>query len=531
MAENSDASTRAAFPSTCFAPSNSSFTSVLNSTAQNLRYLTPSVGKPRLIFLPLVDSHVPAAVVCSKKLGLNLRVRSGGHDYEGVSYASEMDQPFLVLDMSKLRSVSVDLDDNSAWVEAGATIGELYYRVFEQSPVHGFPAGLCTSLGVGGHITGGAYGSMMRKYGLGADNVVDVRVVDSDGRILNRKAMGEDWFWALRGGGGGSFGVILAWKVRLVSVPATVTTFTVVKTVDQGLTKVVSKWQQVSDSTDDNLWIRLILSPATGGGKATVSGAFQALYLGRAAQLVKLMEREFPELGLEAKDCTEMRWIDSVMYIAGYPTGTNPSVLLLGKPTFTNYFKAKSDFVRTAIPETGLDGLWARLAEGAGAVMIWNPYGGMMSRIPESQIPFPHRNGTKYKIQYVMSWQEADEVAGAAPTRMAWIRKLYDYMAPYVSMLPREAYVNYRDLDLGMNDKNGSSSLVQASSWGVKYFKSNFNRLVQIKTKVDPDNFFRHEQSIPPLPVGSAKTGKTKHHGHPHHQYGHHGHVGKGGIN
>ncbi|KAM3381768.1 hypothetical protein P3S68_007341 [Capsicum galapagoense] len=77
-------------------------------------------------------------------------------------------------------------------------------------------------------------------------------------------------------------------------------------------------------------------------------------------------------------------------------------------------------------------------------------------------------------------------------------------MTSYVSTSPREAYVNYRDLDLGMN-KNGNSnfSFAQASEWGNKYFKNNFNRLVQIKTKVDPENFFRHEQSIPVLPLTS----------------------------
>ena len=78
-------------------------------------------------------------------------------------------------------------------------------------------------------------------------------------------------------------------------------------------------------------------------------------------------------------------------------------------------------------------------------------------------------------------------------------------MAPFVARFPREAYVNYRDLDLGMNRINGSTSILDASAWGKKYFKNNFNRLVLVKTKVDPDNFFRHEQSIPTLNVMSGK--------------------------
>ncbi|KAJ0881948.1 putative tetrahydroberberine oxidase [Helianthus annuus] len=185
-----------------FTPNNTSFTPLLNSTAQNLRCIASYAAKPELIFTPLHESHIQAAVICAKKLGIQLRVRSGGHDYEGMSYTSVMDPPYVVIDLAKLRGINVDVEDGSVWVEAGATIGELYYRVAEKSKTHGVPAGLCTSLGVGGHITGGAYGSMMRKYGLGADNALDAKIIDANGRILDRKAMGEDVFWAIRGGGG-----------------------------------------------------------------------------------------------------------------------------------------------------------------------------------------------------------------------------------------------------------------------------------------------------------------------------------------
>ncbi|GAB4840729.1 Berberine bridge enzyme-like 15 [Ancistrocladus abbreviatus] len=491
------------YPISCLTPANSSFSSVLQSTAQNLRYLMPSVSKPELIFMPSSESHVQAAVKCAKQLGIQLRVRSGGHDYEGVSYASEMEEPFVLIDMGKLRSVNVNTDSNTAWVEAGATIGELYYGISEKSNVHGFPAGLCTSLGVGGHITGGAYGPMMRKYGLGADNVVDVRMVDAQGRILDREAMGEDVFWALRGGGGGSFGVILAWQVQLVPVPATMTVFTVGKAAEQGLTNIIYKWQQVAPTIDDNLFMRIIFQPSN---RKTVLGLFNALFLGGVDDLLQVMDKSFPEIGLQRNDCTEMSWIDAMLYIAGYPTGTNPQVLLQGKSLFKNYFKGKSDFVRTPIPQAGLEGLWSRLLEDDKWIMIWSPYGGMMSRIPESQTPFPHRNGTLFKIQYVATWQDGN---ASTANQMDWIRKLYNYMAPYASMLPREAYVNCRDLDLGMN-KDGNASFVLASAWGTKYFKNNFNRLVQIKTKVDPDNFFRHEQSIPPLPISKKRKWKRK---------------------
>ncbi|KAJ0252617.1 hypothetical protein HA466_0117940 [Hirschfeldia incana] len=487
--------------STFFAPTKnvSMFSEVLQSTAQNLRYLTKSMPKPGFIFKPLHESHVQASIICSKKLGTHVRVRSGGHDYEGLSYVSEIEKPFIVMDLSKLRKVNINIKDNSAWVQAGATVGELYYRIAEKSRVHGFPAGLCSSLGIGGHITGGAYGSMMRKYGLGADNVLDAKIVDANGKILDRKAMGEDTFWAIRGGAGGSFGIILEWKIKLVPVPKTVTVFTITKTLQQDPgNKILSKWQMVADKLVDELFIRVIFNVAANNGSKTAMTSYNAVFLGSQGMLMKVMNKSFPELGLTPKDCTEMSWLESIVYISGFASRTPTKVLLQGKSAFPkNNFKAKSDFVMKPIPASGLKGMFKKLLKEDNPMMIWNPYGGMMAKIPESQIPFPHRKGVIFKIQYVTNWPDSDR---RTSKHINWIRDLYRFMTPYVSANPRQAYVNYRDLDLGQNKKNCKFSN-QAQVWGASYFKGNFERLVKIKTKVDPNNVFRHEQSIPPMLV------------------------------
>lgn len=169
---------------------NSSYASVLRAYIRNARFNLSSTLKPTVIITPLQESHVSAAVICSKQVGFQLKIRSGGHDYEGLSYIS--DRPFFILDMFNLRSIDVDVKDESAWVEAGATLGELYYRIWQKSKLHGYPAGVCPTVGVGGHLSGGGYGNMLRKFGLSTDNVVDAKIVDARGRILDRKAMGED---------------------------------------------------------------------------------------------------------------------------------------------------------------------------------------------------------------------------------------------------------------------------------------------------------------------------------------------------
>ncbi|XP_008225657.2 PREDICTED: tetrahydrocannabinolic acid synthase-like [Prunus mume] len=469
----------------------SAYFSLVQSSIQNLRFLTSSTSKPEAIITPFHDSHVQAAVICSKKKGILIRTRSGGHDYEGQSYVSRA--PFVIIDLFNLRSIDVDIENESAWVESGATLGELYYRIAEKSKAYGFPAGSCPTIGVGGHISGGGFGTLFRKYGLAADNVLDAKIVDVNGRILDRKSMGEELFWAIRGGGGSSFGVILAWKLRLVPVPPSVTVFRFSKTAEQGATKLFSKWQNIADKLHEDLFLHTVIGvgnkAGTNGGK-TIVIEFGSLFLGPMEKLLLLMQDNFPELSVDRSDCTEMSWIESVLYFDYIPR--NESEALLSRTIKSkSFFKAKSDYVTQPISEAGLKGLWQTLIE-VGAYLILTPYGGKMSEISNSEIPFPHRSGNLFKIQYMVTWDDYRETE----KYLGLMRKLYDYMAPYVSKFPRAAYLNYKDLDLGRN-KDVHTSYAEASVWGLKYFKNNFRRLVHVKSLVDPGNFFRDEQSIP----------------------------------
>lgn len=211
----------------------------MNFTIQNRRFSTPTTPKPLAIITPLDVSHVQAAIKCSQKHGLEIRVRSGGHDFEGVSYFSNV--LFIIIDLINLGSINVDVENETAWVQSGAAIGQLYYKIAEKSKTLAFPAGICPSVGVGGHFSGGGYGLLLRKYGLAAHHVVDAHLIDVEGRFLDRESMGEDLLWAIRGGGGASFGLIISWKIKLVTVPQTVTVFTVQRTLEQNATKILNK--------------------------------------------------------------------------------------------------------------------------------------------------------------------------------------------------------------------------------------------------------------------------------------------------
>ncbi|CAN0906689.1 Berberine bridge enzyme-like 28 [Linum grandiflorum] len=362
-----------------YTPNSNLYSSVLQSSIRNQRFNTTHSSRkhPIAIITPHTVSQIQSAVFCSRNHGgLRLRVRSGGHDFEGLSYVSSS-EPFLLIDLIHFRNVTVDVPTNSAWVQAGAVLGEVYHAIASASPNLAFPAGICPTVGVGGHISGGGYGMLLRKYGTAADNILDAQLVDARGR-------------------------------------------------------------RVADKLSDEILILLTINGANSTNRRTttktIQATFQGMYLGKTEEVMREMKERFKELEL-----TE-----------------------------------------------ALHGLWKSLYEidmEQGTFFQVIPHGGRMSRISESSIPYPRRAGNMYKIQYYAGW--SGEEKGIEERHLGWIRKLYKFMRPYVSKKPRGAYVN--------------SSYKQAKVWGEKYYNGNFQRLARVKAAIDPTNFFRNEQSVPPL--------------------------------
>ncbi|CAN1149662.1 Berberine bridge enzyme-like 26 [Linum perenne] len=195
-----------------------------------MRYFN-STSRPHFISTPSHHSDIQAAILCAKQEGLQIRVRSGGHDYEGLSYLGS-GNPYIIIDLTNLNNVQVDVNSETAWVQSGAQLGELYYGIAKQSSQLGFPGGICPTVGVGGHLGGGGFGTLIRKHGLAADNVIDATLIDARGRVLDREAMGEDVFWAIRGGGASSFGIVVSWKL---------------------------KWQQFAHDVHEDLFVRTMI--------------------------------------------------------------------------------------------------------------------------------------------------------------------------------------------------------------------------------------------------------------------------------
>ncbi|ESQ52086.1 hypothetical protein EUTSA_v10016482mg [Eutrema salsugineum] len=487
---------------TAVIPTNSTFSTNLMAAVRNLRFASTSTRKPEAIVAAVTETHIRAAISCCKLLNLELRIRSGGHDYEGFSYTSPV--PFVILDMYNFNKIDINMTDETVWIQAGASLGELYYNIASKSKVHAFPAGVCPKVGAGGHFSGGGFGNLMRKHGLSIDHIIDAQIMDANGRVYrDRRSMGEDVFWAIRGGGGGSYGVILAWKIKLIRVPEKVTVFKLERTVREGAVDLVWKWQQVAPVIDRDLFIRLEIKPINrkiSKGK-TIKVSFIGMFLGLPERLLNITKQSFPELHLTKSDCMVKKWIESTVFWANYPEKAPIQLLLKRISTNEYYWKRTSDFVQTPISKQGLAKIFQTMIDHSPLPrrvwMQWNPWGGKMAEIESDATPFVHRGGNIFMIEHFMNWyRPGDELEEQF---LAIARSFKEAMAPFVSKNPREAFFNYRDVDIGITTPGDNATYEGAKVYGDSYFKGNYLRLVKVKARFDRTNFFRSQQGIPVL--------------------------------
>ncbi|XP_059069667.1 berberine bridge enzyme-like D-2 [Cryptomeria japonica] len=281
----------------------------------------------------------------------------------------------------KFERVEVDMKSKTAWVESGATLGQLYSAIANKTSLYGFPAGVCRTVGVG-TLSGGGLGLLARKYGVSADHVMDACLWTPM----------ATW-WTERGWGKMSSGPS---EAAVEGAGAW--------TGNDNVTELVERWQSVEPFAPEDLYIRVFVF-----GGSPVSLKFNGMYLGRLPQLLKLLNEIFPEMGLVAADCNETDWIGSVISTA---VANGYSADLLNRYLSTKrYFKNKSDYVKSAISSSGLQEAWKIMEEKPDSQMILAPFGGVMNRIPSTRIPFPQRAGYLYEIQYVLNCDDGSEDA------------------------------------------------------------------------------------------------------------------------
>lgn len=420
--------------------------------AANMRVLL----RPKLRALCKTTRAVSVMVDWARSNGLAFALRSGGHSYEGFSQSAS-----VVIDTRLMNRVDFDRRARTMTVGAGATLRPVYEKIGAAG--FGFPGGSCPTVGIAGHALGGGFGLIGRPFGLACDSLQWVELVDPHGTVIETDAArNPDLFWALRGGGGGSFGAVTRFRFavypisRIIVLGAT----WVLPLARAG--KLMAAWQAWAPQAPSTITTFMRVHGRT-GGNVELHCAGQTI--GTESEL----RRELRALTAVAQPATAMR-IRSMSFLAAARYFFGPS----GPPV---YFKAKSDYVTAPLSDDGVTALLTALQQTPSVVAICDAYGGAIGRIAPDATAFAHRAGTRFCVQYYSEWSGAAETA----PELAHIRKVYAAMRPYVS---GGAYVNYCDLDL--------------QDWAQAYWGANLARLRQIKSAFDPDNVFRHAQSILP---------------------------------
>ena len=410
---------------------------------------------PGMIVRCLGTADVVASVNFARENSLLVAIRGGGHNVGGRALCDDG----LVIDLSLMKGVYVDPKARTATVQGGATLGD----VDRETHLHGLAvaAGVVSKTGIAGLTLGGGVGWLVRRFGLACDNVVSMQVVTADGRLLTASAdENADLFWALRGGGG-NFGVVTSFVYR--AHPLSTVLGGLIAWPREAARDVLRFYRGFTESAPDELtaYAALTYTPDGAAPIVAVIACYSGPDLSEGQRLLKPL-REFGTPVLDAFQEMPFPAMQS-MLDGGFPDG--------------NYNYWKSTFVNEISDEmldTFVDFANRETSPLTGSLI--ECYGGAASRVPVSETAFAQRRA-KYDVGIMPQWTDPAESA----QHIQWAKDFSDAMQPFSS----GGYL------LNFLDQEADETIHAA-------FGENFPRLVEVKNKFDPTNFFRLNQNVQP---------------------------------
>jgi FAD/FMN-containing dehydrogenase len=410
---------------------------------------------PLAVVQPLDARDVQAVVRWASQTHVPIVARSGGHSYAGYSTTRG-----VVVDLSRMAGVQAA--GGRAIVGAGARLGRVYARLADRGVA--IPAGSCPSVGIAGLALGGGFGLASRAWGLTCDNLVAADVVTADGRLLTCDARRHaDLFWALRGGGGGNFGIATRFVFR--THPARGGSYFVATFPWSAVEQVVDRFLRWAPAAPDAL--AAICRLAAGG---TPSVQVFGQFLGDEDELKSALAGLTEGLPAPRLSTGSESWLDLVRRWASCVGSLEACTV--AEPQL---FAAGSDYINRVPPGIGttLRRAVAQRGSESGAILL-DAYGGAVNRVASAATAFVHRR-ERSSVQYF--------AIGEPAAARAWVRSTRAAMRPHVSGF---AYQNYIDPDL--------------ADWKHAYYGANLTRLTAVKRAYDPRNLFHFSQSVPLRP-------------------------------
>ncbi len=435
------------------------------------------------------DAPAPAAVAqCANEqdvvdcvrfaaaTGVPLALRAGGHSYGGWSRNLG-----LVADVRPLSSVQVDTAAKIARIGAGARLVEVYSALGAKGVA--LAGGSCPTVGITGLALGGGQGVLSRAFGLTCDAFRSARVVTADGRARTVDATHDpDLFWALRGGGGGSFGAVTSLTLAVRPAP-TVHVFFLA--FDFGhAADVLSAWQRWVPGRPAELWTtcKLLADPGAGRLRAVVAGTWIGAGGDLDAQLAPLLR------GLPAPtshSTSTKSYTAAMLFEAGCDQNATSSSCVSHAlaPAQRQAFAATSSVLASALPAAGISAAVQttqaamNLSHLIEAGVSFDALGGQVTNVAPTATPFPYRRALAV-AQYTATW--ASGGTSAAP----FDRYVRGFRSTMSRWLGAGAYVNYADASI--------------TDYGAAYWGANYPRLQQVKKQYDPHELFTFAQAVRP---------------------------------
>ncbi|WP_207843216.1 FAD-binding oxidoreductase [Williamsia soli] len=417
---------------------------------------------PQVVVYTQETADVVNALTWARRHEVPVRVRSGGHCLEGWSSVDDG----IVIDVSEMKSVSLDVEAQTATVGAGLNQLEAVTALGRE----GFaaPTGTEGTVGLVGATLGGGFGLLTRIFGMASDNLLAAEIVvpaDDGGAevIVADEAHHTDLLWALRGAGNGNFGVVTSLTYRVHPLTQTIYVTATWPGLDY-LPAVFDVWQRSAPATDSRLTSQIEIS----------RDAVQVLGVLVSGSKAEARELLAPILAVGAPEITmtDASWVDNYTAFQ-IPTADEPA-----------NWKFLSQFASTPFPREAIDLICTFMSNAPTPQCNYfaNAFGGEVENSePVGGSAFAHRNALFYAEPGAGWGLRGGPPATADPLTtvcLKWVADFHEALAPYVS----GAYSNVPNAD--------------SVDYRIDYWGTGVDRLNAIKAHYDPHHVFSFEQGL-----------------------------------
>lgn len=435
-------------------------------TGKVIRPFDPEYEKARQEYNRAINEYPIAIVYCynnqdvsnaifwSKRNQVGLRIRSGGHNYEGYSTGTGK----LVIDTTLMNSVKIDTFNDMVKVQAGVRLGKLYEELYKHG--YAFPGGTCSDVAISGLVLGGGIGLSTRYLGLTSDSLIEIEMVDAKGNVLiANRYCNSDLFWALRGSGGGNFGVVTSYTFEL-------------KIKIDKITLIQLRWNNNKPARERFLsvwqkWLINLDRRISAFGRIYKQGVvLNAFFYGKPEEARKILDPILSIPGITFEKVKYVNFIDAINAIGEtYPK--SEKLKDTGRFVYKHLSKEELCNIINIIDNAPTD--------YTSFVKVYS-LGGAVRDVSKNETSFFYR-GANYIMAISSSWEEDDK----ALINKRWVAKGFKY----IKKLTCGSYVNFPYSNL--------------KDYEIAYYGQYAEMLKDIKTKYDPCNVFNFPQSIKPF--------------------------------